>query len=69
MAKTPPELNVVLSVRIPDRLRKGLSEKCDKENVSVVQFIKDCIEAYLDDRLRIIPTDPERPSYFDKPQN
>lgn len=67
MSKPNPEKSVVFSVRIPDQLRKGLSEKCEKEGVSIVQFVKDCIEAYLDDRLRILPKKPELPSYFDKP--
>jgi len=67
MSKTKPEQSVVFSVRIPDRLRQGLSEKCEKEGVSIVQFVKDCIEAYLEDRLRILPKKPELPSYFEKP--
>lgn len=68
MAKTSPEQSVVFSVRIPDRLRKGLSDKCANEGVSVVQFVKDCIEAYMDDRLRILPKNAELPSYFDRPE-
>ena len=62
--------SAVLSVRIPLHLREALSDKCEKEGVPLVQFIRDCTEAYLEDRLRIVPGPGAKPpSYFEHSGN
>ena len=62
----------VFSVRLPAELREALHEKCEEDGISVVQFIRDAAEAYIEDRLVIRPGRGNLPSYFDvsgKPAN
>ena len=60
-----PALSVI-SVRMPTDLRDSLTEKCKQEDVALAQFIRDCAEAYIEDRLRILPAKGGKPSYFEE---
>jgi hypothetical protein len=56
----------VLSVRLPSlEMRRALTARCEQDQISVAAFVTMAVEAYLDDRLRIIekPAAP-KPSFL-----
>ncbi|NCC40376.1 MAG: hypothetical protein EOM21_13140 [Gammaproteobacteria bacterium] len=56
----------VLSVRLPTlEMRRALTARCEQDGIAVAAFVAMAVEAYLDDRLRIIekPAAP-KPSFL-----
>lgn len=53
----PPNLNAVLSVRIPLRIRTKFYKKADQHG-GVPLLVRELVQAFVEDRLKITPKGP-----------